>query len=122
MNSCLAVNSQPTPLLENMSAGVTGRKTLGPNVSVREAGCGEKSELVLRDEEPPDYHMLIRQDQPCDFHDITGAIKDDLAIAFKLVCLRINKVIINRDSCSNESTSLELKEKQKATNPPCSIK
>ncbi|KAI1119841.1 hypothetical protein F5Y10DRAFT_283739 [Nemania abortiva] len=61
---CLAFNSQPTNLLENTGAGVTGGRIWGINASVREVGSGERVELVLRDGKSPDDHMLIRQNRP----------------------------------------------------------
>ncbi|KAI0974096.1 hypothetical protein F4678DRAFT_424624 [Xylaria arbuscula] len=46
---CLALNSRPTDLLTNTSAGVRGSKTWGLNATVREAGVEGRAELVLRD-------------------------------------------------------------------------
>ncbi|KAI0414702.1 hypothetical protein F5X98DRAFT_238752 [Xylaria grammica] len=46
---CLALNSRPTDLLRNTSAGVRGSGIWGFNATVREVGAEGRVELVLRD-------------------------------------------------------------------------
>ncbi|KAF2967564.1 hypothetical protein GQX73_g5965 [Xylaria multiplex] len=63
---CLALNSRPTDLLTNTSAGVRGSKIWGFNATVREVGAEGRVELVLRDGKAPGTlydHGIIQPDR-----------------------------------------------------------
>ncbi|KAI0408510.1 hypothetical protein F4802DRAFT_550136 [Xylaria palmicola] len=63
---CLALNSRPTDLLTNTSAGVKGSKIWGLNIAIREAGAEGRVELVLSDGKAPSAlydHGMIEPDR-----------------------------------------------------------
>ncbi|KAI0427377.1 hypothetical protein F5Y09DRAFT_350547 [Xylaria sp. FL1042] len=62
---CLALNSRPTNLLTNTSAGIRGSKIWELNATVREVGVKGRVELVLRDGKAPKAlydHGMIQPD------------------------------------------------------------